>query len=94
MVTKRSHILKQTCSFQMQVCLSMCDLLLPQGIEGLKDQLGHYSFAELRQSSKFKMAFNHALALKKRLKECNVQLSLDIARLTSHAAIKFAQLNS
>ena len=26
-VTKRSHILKQTCSFQLQVCLSMSDLL-------------------------------------------------------------------
>ena len=26
--TKRSHILKQTCSFQLQVCLSMCDLLV------------------------------------------------------------------
>ena len=24
--TKRSHILKQTCSFQLQVCLSMCDI--------------------------------------------------------------------
>ena len=24
--TKRSHILKQTCSFQLQVCLSVCDL--------------------------------------------------------------------
>ena len=31
-VTKRSHILKQTCSFQPQVCLSVCDLL---GIKGL-----------------------------------------------------------
>ena len=35
MVTKRSHILKQTCSFQVQVCLSMCDLFLPPGIKGL-----------------------------------------------------------
>ena len=26
MVTKRSHILKQTCSFELQVCLNMCDL--------------------------------------------------------------------
>ena len=24
---KRSHILKQTCSWKLQVCLSMCDLL-------------------------------------------------------------------
>ena len=28
MVTKRSHILKQTCSCQPQVCLSMCDLFV------------------------------------------------------------------
>ena len=28
MSTKRSHILKQTCSFQLQVCLSMCDILV------------------------------------------------------------------
>ena len=28
MVTKRSDILKQTCSFQMQVCLNMCDLFV------------------------------------------------------------------
>ena len=27
-VTKRSTILKQTCSFQLQVCLSMCDLFV------------------------------------------------------------------
>ena len=26
MITKRSHILKQTCSWYLQVCLSMCDL--------------------------------------------------------------------
>ena len=26
MFTKRSHILKQTCSFQLQVYLNMCDL--------------------------------------------------------------------
>ena len=28
MSTKRSHILKQACSFQLQACLSMCDLLV------------------------------------------------------------------
>ena len=28
MSTKKSHIPKQTCSFQLQVCLSMCDLLV------------------------------------------------------------------
>ena len=27
MSTKRSHILKQTCTWKLQVCLSMCDLL-------------------------------------------------------------------
>ena len=32
MSTKRSHILKQTCSFQLQACLSMCDLLADTGI--------------------------------------------------------------
>ena len=34
-VTKRSHIRKQTCSGNLQVCLSMCDLLLPPSIKGL-----------------------------------------------------------
>ena len=38
-VTKRLHILKQTCSWtpsvQLQVCLSVCDLFLPPGIKGL-----------------------------------------------------------
>ena len=28
MSTKRSHILKQTCSWKLQVCLSMCDPLV------------------------------------------------------------------
>ena len=28
MVTKRSHILKQTCSWKLQVCLSTCDLFV------------------------------------------------------------------
>ena len=28
MVTKRSHILKQTCKWKLQVCLSMCDLFV------------------------------------------------------------------
>ena len=26
--TKRSHIFKQTCNFQLQVCLSVCDLFV------------------------------------------------------------------
>ena len=26
--TKRPRILKQTCTFQLQICLSMCDLLV------------------------------------------------------------------
>ena len=33
---KKSYVLKQTCSFQLQVCLSAHDLLLPLGIKGLK----------------------------------------------------------
>ena len=39
MVTKTSHILKQTCSWtlsvQLQVCSSMCDLFVTTGIKGL-----------------------------------------------------------
>ena len=35
MSTKRSHILKQTCSFQLQICLSMCDILVNIGTKGL-----------------------------------------------------------
>ena len=33
---KRSYIIKQTCSFQLQVCLSTFDLLLPPDIKGLR----------------------------------------------------------
>ena len=40
MVTKRSHILKQTCSWtlsiQLQLHLSICDFFLPPGIKGFK----------------------------------------------------------
>ena len=32
---KKVYVLKQTCSFQLQVCLSMYDLTLPPGIKGL-----------------------------------------------------------
>ena len=35
--TKRSHILKQTCRFQLQVCLSMCDLLVDTRHERVKE---------------------------------------------------------
>ena len=35
MSTKRSHILKETCRFQLQVCLSMCDFLVDPGTKGL-----------------------------------------------------------
>ena len=28
LVTKRSHILKETCSFELQVCLSICDFFV------------------------------------------------------------------
>ena len=34
---KRSYILKQTCSFYMQVCLSMYDLWLPPGTKELRE---------------------------------------------------------
>ena len=40
MSTKRLHILKQTCSFQLQVCLSMCDLLV---------DIRHQRFKELHR---------------------------------------------
>ena len=33
---KRSCVLKQTCSFWLQICLSTSDFLLPPGIKGLK----------------------------------------------------------
>ena len=33
--SKRSYLLKQTSSFNLKVCLSMHDLLLPPSIEGL-----------------------------------------------------------
>ena len=33
MSTKRSHILKQTCSFQLQVCLSRCDILVQSSVQ-------------------------------------------------------------
>ena len=32
---KRSYVLKQTCSFWLQVSVSMYDLMLSPGIEGL-----------------------------------------------------------
>ena len=32
---KRSDVLKQTCNFYLEVCLSMYDLLLPLGMKGL-----------------------------------------------------------
>ena len=41
MSTKRSHILKQICSFQLQVCLSMCDILV--GIRYLRVKKIQYS---------------------------------------------------
>ena len=33
--SKRSYVLKQTYSFQLQVCLGRYDLLLPPGMNGL-----------------------------------------------------------
>ena len=39
---KRIYILKQTCSFQPQVCLSMYDLLVDTiGVKGLSSLLGN-----------------------------------------------------
>ena len=35
---KRSYVLKQTYKKKVQVCLSMCELLLPPGINLLEDQ--------------------------------------------------------
>ena len=34
--SKRPYVLKQTCSFWLQVCLSTCDLFFPPSIEWLK----------------------------------------------------------
>ena len=39
MVTERSYILKQTCSFQLQVCLSMCDLFVTTRHHRVKMQI-------------------------------------------------------
>ena len=49
---KRSYILKQTCSSKLQVCLSMCDLLLQQGNKASRDSilvnLNHQSLPAIR----------------------------------------------
>ena len=37
MVIKRSHMVKQTCYFQLQICLSICDLYVTTRIKGLKN---------------------------------------------------------
>ena len=42
MFSKRSHTLKQTCSFQMQVCLSMCDHLVD--IRHSRDKLAKFHY--------------------------------------------------
>ena len=42
--TKRSHIFKETCSFQVQVCLSMCDLLLCTRQKRVNKRFGHKKF--------------------------------------------------
>ena len=36
---KRSYVLKQTCTFQLQVCLSVYDLLLPPDIKGIMSKI-------------------------------------------------------
>ena len=38
-VTKMSHILKQTWSFQLQVCLSMCDLFVTTRHKRVKNKI-------------------------------------------------------
>ena len=46
MATKMSHILKQTCSFHLQVWLSMCDLLVGirhYRIEKARDKPNQYT---------------------------------------------------
>ena len=54
MLTKRLHILKQNCSFELQVylsmwfqllvCLRMCDLFVTPGTKGLKDQNKNHKY--------------------------------------------------
>ena len=36
MVTKRWDILQETCSWKLQICLSMCDIFVNTGIKGLR----------------------------------------------------------
>ena len=42
---KRSYVLKQTCCFYLQICLSTCDLLLPSGIKVLRLCAGDFSLS-------------------------------------------------
>ena len=39
MSAKRSYLLNKTCSFQLQFCLSMCDLLVDTSHESAKASL-------------------------------------------------------
>ena len=39
MSTKMSHILKQTCSFQLRICLSICDLLVDTRNQRVKPRI-------------------------------------------------------
>ena len=69
MVTERSHILKKTCSWQLQVCLSMCDFLLPPSIKGLKEKQPEESLASLILRTlawweRFSIAFRTGSSLK------------------------------
>ena len=46
--TKKSHILKQTCSFQLQVCSSMYDLLVDIRKEHSKEKNSQLIFRETK----------------------------------------------
>ena len=47
LVTKRSHMLKQTCSWKLQVCLSMSDFFLPPDIKDLKCMVNLMKFGNV-----------------------------------------------
>ena len=60
MSTKRSHMLKQTCSWKVQICLSMCDFL----VEGLIRTNFAYVLNE--------WSLDYPLMLIKHFSRCNV----------------------
>ena len=48
--SKMPYVLKQSCSFLLQVCLSTYDLFLPPGIKGFKFKVNFIGFVEWLQS--------------------------------------------